>query len=144
MKVKFKKRRYFQKKLYNVGDVVDMPKHIARAYLNARAVEQYAGEVKGIGIISPEEKKNVLGDDFTIEKTEDTSAIFKDDENENIEIEEADASEPNELKKETEKEVPPPIYYGDLKYAELQKLAKEKGLPAGGSKSDIIKRLERG
>lgn len=112
MKVKFKKRRYFQKKLYNVGDVVDMPKHIARAYLNARAVEQYAGEVKGIGIVSPKEKKNVLGDDFTIEKTE--------------------------------KEVPPPIYYGDLTYAELQKLAKEKGLPAGGSKSDIIKRLERG
>jgi hypothetical protein len=122
LKVKFTKNRYYQKKLFKSGDIVNMPKRFANAYARSSAI--IILKEKPV-LKSPIKKGNTF-----------------------ISLNDVDEKNPEIMDMPKEVNVTPlndvEIEYENLSYREIQIIATEKGLPARGKKEDLIARLKLG
>jgi len=117
MDVVFKKRRYYQGKLRNVGDVVkNMGYKHARAFLTVKAAILY---------VAPPKKK---APPLKLERTVRTTVPV-------VETEIVDDEVIVDVNEES-------YVIKDLSYRELQQICREKGLSARGSQVELIERLE--
>ncbi|MFA5485348.1 MAG: hypothetical protein WC260_03835 [Candidatus Pacearchaeota archaeon] len=114
MEVTFKKRRYYKGKLREIGDVVNMDRKHARAFIRVNAVIPTV-------LISPIKETQQPPEpqtDHSVPQTMTRSTPNKDDqEQEGIE---------------------------NLPYREIQELCKKKDIPANGSRDELIQRLKEG
>lgn len=141
MKVTFKKRRYYRGILRQIGDVVDMDRKHARAFIRVNAAvptitlqaEKLLEESK------PEESK------FT-QLTIDNVPFSSDTKVELVTKSGGPPEEPELSKIMTR--VKPNSDNGtkleNLSYRELQELCKEREVPANGAKEELIQRLKAG
>jgi len=108
MRVKFLKRRFYDGKLYEINDIISMPRKHAKAFMNA-------------GAVSPALNLSKQSKEFDII----------------AEAEQFEAEDEPEQVKES-------IDCKDLSYRELQKKLSERGLPAKGTRDELIRRFKEG
>ena len=121
-KIKFLKRRYYEGKLYNVGDVITVPSKFARAYINCGAAAYHVPKkivlpiTRSTPVKTPvvvEEKPVILPELEVQSMTEvDTEGI-----SDSVELE-------------------------NMTFLELKTFAKKLDLPAHGNKASLIARIK--
>ena len=136
MKVTFKKRRFYKHKLREPGDVVDMDKKDARAFLRVNAVVETIKQL-------PEKKEEPFTRSTTFARSVTPSSISEFSDEDSTE----DSNELESLVEEFDGGASAVAdskgieEFGDLTYRDLQERCKEKGLSAAGAKTELIERL---
>lgn len=141
MKVIFKKRRYYKGILREPGDVVSMEYKHARAFIRVNAaVPAGAKPNKKKKQEQPKEPPKRTTQPSTpapetheVEVKGDASIEIVEDEDEGDGV---DAEEVEEF------EIPEVHSLDALSYRELQERCRQEGLPAGGTKDQLIERLQ--
>ncbi len=145
MKIRLTKRRYYRGKLYEPGTELEMPEKDAKAYIERNAAALIPGEKKKpffARMASKLPQKETPKVTVSVEPEDDVEQ----DKEPFVELGDLPETEPaeelaeeSEPGPESEPEVEIPLE--DLKYPEIQKLAKEVGVPATGTKAIMIKRI---
>ena len=166
MKVKFTKKRYYDKILRQPGDIVNVDDRIGRAYLNNKAAVLVKTTKKGHDYYKAGRKRQPIAmptmSDIS-ERLSPTETVEDELEelNEDMIVEEVKEEVKKEVKKETDRphlkrqyktvptdpsgklDVVEPKPLSELTKIELIALLEDVGLGTKGSKIELIKRMEK-